>query len=106
MNQDSSRSHSPSLPTGDITDEEAHKILQRALRQPGQIISLPLDRQAHECYVPTLTTRVLRTVTYVIVIITCLAALYTMYETWTFLQALQEAMQEWSDSFTGNLLGE
>jgi hypothetical protein len=50
--------------------------------------------------------RRLRIFTYIMVCITCVAVLYSLFEVWVFINQFQTAVERISDSFTGNLFGD
>lgn len=89
------------------TEADADSLLQEMARGGHQRMTvLPSPPEPIEPYRPTLATRVLRNTCYVAVILTCLLLAYTMFEVNAFVNDAQRAINEWSASFTSNLLGD
>jgi len=93
------------MATGMQGEQHWRSDLERAARQPSRLMTLPPAEPRPRPDGPAL--KVLRVVTYVLVIITCLAVLLSLVELYLFIDSVQTALQEWADSFsTQGLLGD
>lgn len=87
-------------------DEQDRDDLVRQMHQSPTLVPEP-EYPYHTCSAErTIGFKVLQGVTYVFVIITCLAVLYGMLETYLFIQDLKEGLRQFGESLNdGGLLG-